>query len=181
MPDATDYTHGPVPPQQSDTARFEFKAPDCSASGGRGGGYPRWRSYEPRAETARRGKEDVYVPVHRLAAVAWLFPDDWNAADILASGQLIGADVHHELGMPSTTIEGELSLCSHGTHSEITQAEKRAFAADTQRRIERGDPSPRCPGCGIELDDGGVTATNLSDPWCLDCVTDHPDPGTIEL
>lgn len=179
MPDATDYTTGPST-YQKPRAAFEFKAPD-QGSGGRGGGYPRWRSYEWRPHTPRQTKEDVYVPVHRLAAVAWLFPDDWTAADVLDSEHLVGADVHHELGHPAATIEDELTLCEHGTHSAITQAEKRAFAADRQRTIEDGPAPERCPRCDDVLEDGGVTATNLSGSWCLDCVTDHPDRGTIQL
>jgi len=175
------YVTGTPHPNQSATAGFEFKAPDSSSSGGRGGGYPRWRSYEHRPDSSRRGKEDVYVSVHRLAAVAWCFPDDWTAADILDSEQLVGTDVHHALGMPSANVEGEIELRSHGDHAAITQFEKRAWAETAkQQAIGSDDGSDGCPQCDAS-DPTLVSAEGIDGEVCLDCAADHPDAGTIEL
>jgi len=184
---------GPASAQRSDTATFEFKAPDSSDSGGRGGGYPRWRSWEARPHTSRQSKEDVYVPVHRLCAVAWLFPGDWTAADILDSGELVGADVHHDAGMPAVTVESGgpndvpgLLLADHGTHSEITQAEMRAYGADAKRDAEAsretgvsGSPD-RCDNCDTETD-VFAESPDWRGRYCLACAKRESDGATIEI
>lgn len=133
-------------------ATFEFKAGHLG-SGGRGGGYARWRSVERGPHSPDDSARGVSVAVHRLCAVAWLFPDDWDAADILDSGALVGADVHHELDMPSANLESELSLVSHGRHAEITQSQLRACGEDAKRAAsvdDRRDESDTCDRCGEE-------------------------------
>jgi len=187
MPDAGDYVVGDAPAQQSPVASFEFKAASPDSTGG---GYPRWRSYERRPHTARRGKEDVYVPVHRLAAVAWLFPDDWTAEQILDSGHLVGADVHHELGLPAANLEDHLALLDHGRHSEVTQAQMRAWAADAQAAAHggrdgegdtsRSDKNRVCGDCGDEsetLCESGDFEGRL----CPACARRAVDDAVIEV
>jgi len=172
---ADEYVRGPAtyrtPPA------FEFKAADPGGKGGRGGGYARVRSWETREGRQRM----VPVAIHRLAAVAWCFPDDMTAADILDSETLVGADVHHELGMPAANIEGELSIREHGSHSAITQAEKRAFAEDTKRTLSSSDEfGPRCGRCGEDLADGeGWTAEDLDGPHCMACIMELGPDGTV--
>jgi len=184
---------GPASPQQSLTASFEYKAASQSTRGGRGGGYPRWRSWEWREHTARQSKEDVYVPVHRLCAVAWLFPDEWTGADILDSGELVGADVHHDSGMPSVNVEDGgpndvpgLLLADHGTHSEITQAEMRAYGETARREAEAfhetgvsGSPDC-CDNCGTETD-VFAESPEWSGQYCLSCAKEESDGSTIEI
>lgn len=84
-------------------ARFETRAPD----GYDNGGYERWRSYEFVESEGRR--KDVYVSVHRLAAVAW--------------GIIDGLDderhVHHSISHPFLNTEDNLVAVEpdeHGAH-----------------------------------------------------------------
>jgi len=149
------------------TATFEFKAPSPQ---GTGGGYPRWRSWEHRPHSTRQGKEDVYVPVHRLAAVAWLLEDGTLGADVHLA-DLDGYDVHHELGMPSATVESELALRSHGRHSEITQSQVRAWGMDAKDAATESvsiDDAGACAHCGATAD-VLVTADAFEGARCLEC------------
>jgi len=184
---------GTASPQQSLTARFEFKEADQSSRGGRGGGYARWRSWEWREHTARQSKEDVYVPVHRLCAVAWCFPDDWTAADILDSGELVGADVHHDSGLPSVHVEDGgpndipgLLLADHGTHSAITQAEMRAHGETARRDAEAVEqtgltgPADCCDNCGDETD-VFAESSDWRGRYCLSCAKQESDGATIDI
>jgi hypothetical protein len=181
MPDAEEYVVGSASPRRAATAAFEFKAPDQTSRGGRGGGYPRWRSWEWRPETSRRNKEDVYVPVHRLAAVAWCLPDGTLGEDVSLSA-LAGMDVHHELGMPAANIEGELALLDHGEHSSRTQAERRAHAEEAKQQAIDPDPAPEgCRQCGAAEDVTLVTSAAFDGEWCLSCATDANPDAPIEL
>jgi hypothetical protein len=189
MPDPSQYVVGDAPPQQSLTPTFEFKAAHPGGSGGRGGGYPRVRSWETRPETARQGKEDVYVPIHRLCAVAWLLPDGTLGDDVRLDA-LDGVDVHHDLGMPAANVESELLLVNHGDHSEVTQAEMRAYAADARRRVD-GDGADATTGSGAGdgdvCDRCGAAATTLceSPDWtgryCLECSKQESDGAAISV
>lgn len=183
---ARPYVVGQPHANQRDHAAFEFKqaAPDTT-----GGGYPRWRSYELRPKTPGTEKEDVYVAVHRLCAVAWLFDDDWTAEDILRSGQLIGADIHHELGMPSANIESELSLRDHGRHSEITQDQRRAWAEDKKREVQQQESQPvghsvdddACDRCGEPDDPLAECDAWPGETRCIQCAKETANGQEIRL
>lgn len=168
---------------RNDFASFEFKA---HWSEGSGGGYPRWRSWEFDESLGR--KKDVYVSVHRLCALAWLFPDDQTAEEILETGVFHPnrVDVHHELEHPSCNIEDELELLEHGSHSEITNAQVRAWAEDARRRVEESDGHQTSgeAGCGR----CGATAETLtaSPDWgdeyrCLECAMETGSSEPIEV
>jgi len=177
--DGDEYVRGPATYRKPPA--FEFKAADAGGAGGRGGGYARVRSWEVDPDSRSGRKQMTPVAIHRLAAVAWCFPDDMTAADILASETLVGADVHHELGMPAANIESELSIREHGNHSSITQTEKRAWAADTKRTLSSSDEfGPRCGRCGEDLADGeGWTAEDLDGPHCMACIMELGPDGTV--
>lgn len=134
---------------QSDRPTFEFKA---SSPGSTGGGYPRIRSTEWRDHTSRRASEDVYVSVHRLAAVAWHLPDGTLGDDVRLA-DLDGYDVHHTLGMPSANGEDLTELLEHGGHSSVTNAQVRAWGEDAKE----------------SADDAGEVATEPDDGTCVDC------------
>lgn len=166
--------------------RFEFKpgSPDHS-----GGGYPRIRSTERRPHTAADGAEDVFVSVHRLCAVAWLFPDGMTAADILSGDGLRGYDVHHESGVPCENTEANLQLLTHDRHSEVTQAEMRAWAADARAAVERdgseGDGSADtsdgvCAHCGAESDTLCIYP-GVTESVCPECAAEADPDGPIEV
>lgn len=172
------YVVGAASPQRDATASFEFKAPDPDRTGG---GYPRWRAWEYRPETPGDRKEDVYVAVHRLAAVAWLLPDGTLGEDVHLA-ELDGVDVHHELGMPAANVEDELALVEHGTHSEVTQAQMRAWGEDAKRTVADDGPADeeRCEHCGAAADvrcrspdwDGAV---------CMGCAQRLSEDAPIEV
>ena len=187
--DTSEYVVGTPPAQQSLTSTFEFKASHPGGSGGRGGGYPRVRSWEFRPATARKGKEDVYASIHRLCAVAWLLPDGTLGDDVRLAA-LDGVDVHHDLGMPSANVESELLLVNHGDHSEVTQAEMRAYAADARRRVDgdgAGEGEATGVGDGDVCDRCGAERTTLceSPDWtgeyCLECGKECSDGAAISV
>jgi hypothetical protein len=171
MSDTPAYVVGQPHPNTNPRPTFEFKAPSPDHTGG---GYPRVRSTEYRPETSRQGKEDVFVPVHRLAAVAWHLPDGTLGDDVRLS-QLDGMDVHHVTpdggaGMPAANGEDWTELIGHGDHSAVTQAERRAWAADEQRARDgqvRVDAEP-CVECGGDPDEG-VSVPSVDGPLCLGC------------
>jgi len=180
------YVRGPTGPQVHRTPTFEFKA---ATPGGTGGGYPRVRSTERRPHTARQGREGVAVSIHRLCALAWLVPDEMTAADVLAADLLAGHDVHHTLGMPSANLESHLQLVEHGSHSEVTQAEMRAWAADSKRTAGVVDGSPQasgrdasrvCARCGAESETL-CTWAGTEDRYCPECAAREADGATIEV
>lgn len=181
--DSNTYVDGEPHPNQQGYASFEYKG---HSPGATGGGYPRWRSWEYRPETTGTRKEDVYVPVHRLCAVAWLFPDEWTAEDVLESEHLVGSDVHHELGMPSANLEAELSIRGHGEHAEITNAQLRAWAADRKSEVGEKDKRPATKNCHkcVRCDD--ETETLARNPaWegavCIDCSRLLDPEGPVEV
>lgn len=170
------YVVGETDPNTLPVARFEFKRPSPDHTGG---GYPRHRSVEWCPHTARQSSQDVFVPVHRLTAVAWCYGLEWSVGEILAD--MDGKDVHHELGMPSANIEGELEVIGHGDHSSVTQAERRAWAEDEKRARDgqaRLDDAERCatPRCDCE-----VAARVGGEQYCLEHATENADGETIEV
>lgn len=179
---ASPYVAGEQHPNQRNHAAFEFKQADPDRTGG---GYPRWRSYELRPETPGREKEDVYVSVHRLCAIAWLFEDGRTAADILRSDDFLGSDVHHELGMPSANIEESLSLREHGEHAEITQAQQRAWAEDRRREVEKVEEQPlgtsSCDLCGTEVDTLAECEAWPGEKRCPECARETANGEVIHL
>jgi hypothetical protein len=191
MPDAdpSRYVRGPTYARRA-RPRFEFKP---SSTGYTGGGYARIRSTEYREHTPGDGADDVFVSVHRLAAVAWHLPDGDLGTDVFLS-ELDGCDVHHTQpdaearGMPAANGEGWTTVESHADHSKITQAEMRAYGADAKRAADGGDGvvSPSgvggCPECGGEVDGDGATVGER-EGLCLDCAADVAagTDATIEL
>ena len=173
----SEYVRGPTHGNTNATATFEYKA---GTPGHTGGGYPRWRSTEYREHTPGTRREDVSVPVHRLCAVAWLFEDGVTAAEILGEGRMVGADVHHTLGMPSANLEDCLELRDHGTHSEITQAQVRAWGEDAKRQAD-ADPEPDvCADCG-DAADVLATSAGFEGQRCLDCARKADPDAPIEV
>ena len=175
MPDASDYVRGETYARR-ERPRFEFKP---SATGYTGGGYARIRSTERRAHTPGDGTDDVFVSVHRLAAVAWHLPEGTLGEDVHLDA-LDGVDVHHRQpdsdapGMPAANGEAWTETVTHGTHSEITQSQMRAWGADAKREVERerergrtADPNA-CDRCG-EIVNVLVEATAYDGQRCLDC------------
>lgn len=182
------YTLGPTPPGTKPTATFETKPTPTlwdrrTPGGGRrsrydtGGGYERWRSFEPDPTTPGDRKRDVYAAVHRLCAVAWLLPED---APLSA---MEGVDVHHELGVEWANIgespnfaddypDGCLTLMEHGRHSEVTRGQMRAWAESAKeeaRAVERGEPQiDTCDGCG-EPAETLCTSADFDGERCVEC------------
>jgi hypothetical protein len=185
MATTPEYVVGPTYARRA-RPRFEFKP---SAAGYTGGGYARVRSTERREHSPGDGADDVFVSVHRLAAVAWHLPDGTLGEDVSLS-QLDGADVHHvqpdrdAAGMPAANGETWTTLVDHGTHSEITQAQVRAWGEDAKQQA--ADPVTHgpdgCAECGADAD---VLAESgaFEGQRCLECANDATD-GTeyaIEL
>lgn len=176
--DPTEYVRGETYARRS-IPRFEFKP---SATGYTGGGYARVRSTERRESTPGDGTDDVFVSVHRLAAVAWHLPDGTLGEDVRLS-LLDGCDVHHTQpdtpedvpGMPAANGEGWTMLTDHGRHSAITQSQMRAWGEDARRAVA-GDGGDRggggCPDCGGEVDGDGA-AVGDAEGLCLDCATER--------
>lgn len=186
-PDPYGYVVGTPHPQTQGYASFEYKA---HAPGNTGGGYPRWRSTEWRPHTAARDKEDVYVPVHRLCAVAWCLPDGTLGDDVRLS-DLDGVDVHHNLGMPAANVDpaspnfdpdDALEVVDHGTHAERTQAQVRAWAEDAKRSARDDGPTDddRCGRCGAA--DGSLWACDdYEGVRCTECAKVDSDGAALEV
>lgn len=176
----SDYTRGPTYARRH-TPRFYFKN---SSPGYTGGGYAMVRSKERRDHTPGDGLEDVYVAVHRLAAVAWHLPDGTLGDDVRLA-DLDGVDVHHtqpdsdERGMPAANGEAWTELLDHGRHSEVTNAERRAWAeADRERAESAHAPSDRCSECGT-AGDASWAVEGRDGALCLSCATSVADGRTI--
>jgi len=186
----SEYVVGPTYARR-DTPRFEFKAgsPDHT-----GGGYPRLRSTERRPHTPGDGADDVFVPVHRLAAVAWHLPDGTLGEDVHLSA-LSGADIHHtqpdrdRRGMPAANGEAWTEMLDHGDHSEVTQAEMRAWAADAREAVESDtdatqgtaeDSSRVCAACGAESDTLCIYR-GVTEAVCPECAAAADPDGPIEV
>lgn len=194
--DAEDYQLGPPHANTQGYASFETKPPAYFRDGSRdtGSGYERWRSTELRPSTARQGKEDVYVSVHRLAAIAWCYPDDMAVGEILQ--HLDGRDIHHttevewaNFGDSPNFPEMGLQVVGHGTHSEVTKAQMRAFAEDAKRQADASrseqvvagdttDGDGECAGCG-RGDGSRATTDSLTGEYCLECVRERAAEGDV--
>lgn len=178
---ACPYTIGDGTYARKRTPTFEYKS---SATGYTGGGYPRIRSRERRGHTPGDGTDDVFVAVHRLAAVVWCYDGDRPLSEITAD--LRERDVHHELEMPAANLPAHVEVVGHGEHSRRTNTapdrqQQLAWAKDAKReqaRRQREDYVPdeqACTDCGAE-----VRAAVAGEQYCLDCATtaasgtDHP-------
>lgn len=179
---STDAPHviGEASRQRQDHATLETKP---SVHGYTGGGYEHWRSYEVRPETPTRGKEDVYVSVHRLTAVVACYPTEQPIEAIL--DDLRGMDVHHRSGVPWDNRPGNLEAVPHGRHSEITQTQRRAWAEDAKREVEERERQPldadECARCG-------AVETTLAecDAWpgeqrCIECARKTANGHEVRL
>ena len=100
------------------TPRFEFKP---GATGYTGGGYPRLRTSERGSESGH-GSNDVFVSVHRLAAVVWCYPVEQPLPEL--TDHLRERDVHHQLEMPAANLSDHIEVLDHGEHSSRTQADR---------------------------------------------------------
>lgn len=181
---SSSYILGAAPPQQDDTARFETK-PSVSLTDTRidsGGGYERWRSYEHDPTQPGDHKTDVYVAHHRLLAVVACYPGDMPVAEILQ--HLRDKDVHHKSGVEWDNRPGNLAVRDHGRHSEITQAQIRAWAEDEKRAVERiqsGETDQdTCNSCG-ESADALCTSADFDGEYCIPCAKRASDGAPIEV
>lgn len=177
---STTYTCGKAA-YQSPHARVETKPSGWSA--GRrdtSGGYERIRSWEHDPTQPGEGKRDVYAYVHRLCAVAWCYPADTPVGEILHD--LHGKDVHHESGVEWDNREGNLEVMDHGRHSEVTQAQMRAWSADAKRSIEddAADPEDACAECGA-TDATFARSESFDGLRCLECAMAHPTDEPLEV
>jgi len=179
----TEYVRGPA--TWRTLPRVDTKPSSINRHGSRdsGGGYERVRSYEHDPTRPGDSKSDVYASHHRLLAVVACYPDEMPVGEILA--HMAGRDVHHESGVEWDNRPDNLTVTEHGSHSQITQAEMRAWAADSKREVQRqrriADALKRCARCDEEADvladvdgyDGNV---------CLSCSKIVADDGqTIHL
>ena len=171
------YQYGPVHPNTQDYATYYCKP---WTHGCTGSGYMLWRSTEWRDHTPRQAKEDVYVAEHRLLAVVACYDSDTPIEEVLAD--LDGKDVHHKSGMPADNRPDNLAVIDHGRHSTITQADRRAWAADAKREVEQEtfDDAERCPGCGQEID-VECTSPGFSGVRCVSCAKGECDGEPIEV
>lgn len=174
MATTTDYGLGPSRAVQQ-FARFETKR-----GSGSGAGYERWRSWEYRPHTPRDGKQDVFVPHHRLLAVVACYPEDMPVGEVLA--HLKGRDVHHKSGVEWDNRPDNLAVREHGTHAEITQAQMRAWAEDARDRAT-GPPTfdqDRCDNCGDEAD-VLASSSDFDGEVCIACAKRLSDGAPIEV
>lgn len=162
-----------------------------------GGGYERFRSIEFVPDSPTPGTEDVYAAHHRLLAVAWLFPDSMSIGEILA--ELDGRDVHHTTGVEwanfgeSPNFDGDdlpfsngtnagLELLDHGTHSEVTQAQMRAWGEDAKRQARDDTPTDddRCGRC--DTTDGSLwQCDDFDGVRCIECAKRDSDGSPLEV
>jgi hypothetical protein len=145
---------GEADPRRQDYATFETKP---SIPQYTGGGYEHHRSTEYRPHTPGESSEDVYCSQHRLLAVVACYDLETPIADVLAD--LAAKDVHHRSGVPWDNRPGNLEVRSHGDHAQLTQTQRRAWAADKKRQLEQEASQPagrdECESCGAVLDGGG--------------------------
>jgi hypothetical protein len=174
------YVAAEADPRRQDYATFETKP---SVREYTGGGYEHWRSYEARPHTPGDGKEHVYCSHHRLLAVVACYGLETPIEDVLAD--LATKDVHHTSGVPWDNRPATLEVRSHGEHAELTQTQRRAWAADKKRQVELEASRPaargECEHCGTVLDGGGCTSPAFEGTRCLECAIDGADGATVEV
>jgi hypothetical protein len=149
-----------------------------------GGGYEHARSTEYRPHTPGERSESVYASIHRLSAIVWCYDSDEPLGAIL--DDLRDKDVHHnapeadgDRGIPWDNRECVLEAVAHGRHSEITQSQRRAWAADQKREVERKaqqspapDRGPECDNCGA-TDAPLATSDEFDGEWCPECIRER--------
>ncbi|GGL57789.1 hypothetical protein GCM10009039_14960 [Halocalculus aciditolerans] len=179
-----DHVIGPTPRQTQGYASLRTK-PTTQLTDTRvdsGGGYERWRSTEWRPHTARQGKEDIYLYHHRLLAVVACYDVDDPIEDVLAD--LAGRDVHHESGVEWDNRPSNLTVMDHGRHSETTQAQRRAWAADTKRDVETASEPETdesvCVACG-EPAETPCRSEGFDGVRCLGCAMRDAGDHSIEV
>ena len=178
------YVVAEADPRRKPHATLETKPSVCGYTGG---GYEHWRSAERRPHTPAQASEDVYASHHRLLAVVACYPLEWPLEDVL--DDLREKDVHHESGVPWDNRPDNLEVLRHGRHSEITQTQRRAWAADRKREVQQSEQQPLagdgdsgfCDRCG---DDSETLAE--CDAWpgerrCLECATATANGREIRL
>lgn len=172
------------PNYQSPHATVETKPSSIDHNGRRdsGGGYERIRSWEHDPTKPGDGKSNVYAYIHRLAAIAWNYPDDMSTGKIL---EHIGdRDVHHQSGVEWDNREDNLEVVDHGRHSEITQAQIRAWAEDSRQQAFEYDetdiPESRCVECGDEPE-VECRLSSLDGPLCMECAGRLSNGESIEV
>lgn len=181
----------PRPRTKPDSIRRETRDSEGNINLSRdsGSGYERFRSKEVRPDTPREGSEDAYVSHHRLLSVVWCYPDEMEVSEILE--HLEGRDVHHTLGVEWCNIgsspnfsEPGLVVRGHGRHSEITQAEMRAWAEDDKERAheprETATDSEVCGGCG-QVCETPARSRDWEGVRCLSCTKVDSQGSPIEV
>jgi len=178
------YVVGEADPRRKPYATLETKP---SVRGYTGGGYNHWRSYEFRAHTPGDGKDHVYASHHRLLAVVACYPLEWPIEDIL--DDLREKDVHHESGVPWDNRPENLEVVAHDRHSEITQTQRRAWAADRKRDVQRterqplaeSDDSGLCDRCGDHSETLAACDAWPGERRCIECATATANGREIRL
>ena len=179
--DACPYVVGPTY-SRKDRPTFEYKSgsPDHT-----GGGYPRVRSIEDGPEVSRAGMGDVFVSIHRLAAVVWCYDTDEPLGDVC--DDLRERDVHHQLEMPSANLPGHIEVLDHAEHSKRTGADRtrqRAWFEDAKRDAERREQGRGdAETCDADRCDGEAAATfdGVAESFCLECATARADGRAIQV
>ena len=178
-PESNRYVVGAADPRRQDYATFETKpsVPEYT-----GGGYEHHRSSEYRPHTPGESSEDAYCSHHRLLAVVACYDLETPISEVLAD--LAAKDVHHRSGVPWDNRPGNLEVRSHGDHAQLTQTQRRAWAADKKRQVEREASKPaargECDSCGTVLDGGGCTSPAFEGERCLECAIDGADGAPVE-
>ena len=168
------YVVGEPDSRQQPYATLETKP---SVRGYTGGGYEHWRSVERRPHSPGDGTEDCYASHHRLLAVVACYPSDEPIDAVL--DDLREKDVHHESGVPWDNRPDNLEVVAHGRHSEITQTQRRAWAADRKREVQEADQQPLageddsglCDRCGDHSETLAECNAWPGERRCIECAT----------
>lgn len=173
----SEYVRGPSYARKH--ARLETRMGTPSQSGR---GYERIRTTEHVDSDPRDGAVDVEFSHHRLLALAWDVGECLPDADyegLVDPAILDGWDVHHdapeadaERGVEWDNRECVLALETHADHAGLTNAERRAYAADGQR-LRDGEttlPEAGCPECGDTDVETPATVGDTSG-LCIECAT----------